>query len=176
MFNPSGLGGSLQFSLTKSLPLRTSSVIVDMAGPYNILCEKKKCTSKIWLLLILNAATQFLEIEILDSQSTASVISALIKYMSHHGSKNIFLSDMGSNFWPLANRIATPPEKELPSLPPFWCKLLTKDLEILQKHGGYIWLVFSKGRHEAVSRVEIMVNKMKTYLQKSWHIGTLQNW
>ena len=87
--------------------------------------------------------------------------------MSHHGSKYIFLSDFGSNFWPLANRYATPPDKEIPSLPPFWRKLLTKDLETLQKHGGYIWLLFSKSRHEAVSRVEIMVNKMKVYLRKA---------
>ena len=46
---------------------------------------------------------------------------------------------MGSNFWPLANRYATIPDDELKSLPPMWKKLLTKDVEILSSHGGYLW-------------------------------------
>ena len=118
MFSPGGLGGTFQFSVVKDIPLRTSSIIVDMTGPFMTLCDTRTCTTKVWILLILNPATQFLELEILDDSSSASIVSALIRFMSHHGSKNIFLSDMGSNFWPLATKYATVPEKEIQELPP----------------------------------------------------------
>ena len=74
---------------------------------------------------------------------------------------------MGSNFWPLANKYATIPDEELKSLPPIWRKLLSKDVETLSSHGGYLWLLFSTERHQAVGRIELMVNKMKKYLKKS---------
>ena len=118
MYAPGALGGSFQFSVTNEIPLRTSCVIIDMAGPYEILCDTKTCEKKVWVLLILNPATQFLELEILDDSSSASIVSGLIRYMSHHGNKNIICSDMGSNFWPLANRYATLPDQEINSLPP----------------------------------------------------------
>ena len=131
IYAPGALGGSFQFSITNELPLRTSCVIVDMAGPYEILCETRSCKKKVWVLLILNPATQFLELEVLDDSSSASIVSGLIRYMSHHGNKNIICSDMGSNFWPLANRYATLPDTELDTLPPLWKRLLTIDMEIL---------------------------------------------
>ena len=109
-----------------------------MTGPYEILCETKICKKKVWVLLILNPATQFLELEILDDSSSASIVSGLIRYMSHHGNKNIICSDMRSNFWPLANRYATLPDTELDTLPPLWKGLLTKDMETLAQHGGYL--------------------------------------
>ena len=167
MFSPSGLGGSLQLTLTKNLPQRSSSIVLDMVGPYKVKCQSKKCLSKIFLLIIVNAITNFVEIEILDNQSAASVIAALIRYMSHHGSKHIFLSDMGSNFFPLANRFATSPDKQIGNLPPMWKKLLTSDLELLRQNGGYLWLMYAKDRHEAVNRVELVVNKVKIYLKKA---------
>ena len=45
---------------------------------------------------------------------------------------------------------------------------MSKDIETLSSHGGYLWLLFSKDRHQAVGRIELMVNKMKKYLKKSW--------
>ena len=63
-YAPGGLGGSFQFSLVKDIPLRTSSIFVDMTGPFEILCDTRKCVTKVWILLILNPATQFLELEI----------------------------------------------------------------------------------------------------------------
>ena len=90
MYAPGGLGGSFQFSLVKEIPLRTSSILVDMTGAYEVFCDTKTCVTKVWILLILNPATQFLELEILDDASSASIVSALIRYMSHHGSKNIW--------------------------------------------------------------------------------------
>ena len=138
MFSPGGLGGSFQFSVVKDIPLRTSSIIVDMTGPFMILCDTRTCTTKVWVLLILNPATQFLELEILDDPSSASIVSALIRFMSHHGSKNIFLSDMGSNFWPLATKYATVPDEEIKKLLPMWKRLLSKDIEALSSHGGYL--------------------------------------
>ena len=164
MFSPGGLGGSFQFSVVRDIPLRTSSIIVDMTGPFETLCDTRTCTTKVWILLILNPATQFLELEILDDSSSASIVSALIRFMSHHGSKNIFLSDMGSNFWPLATRYATVPDEEIKKLPPMWKRLLSKDIETLSSHGGYLWLLFSTERHQAVGRIELMVNKVKKYL------------
>ena len=146
IYAPGALGGTFQFSLTNELPLRTSCVLVDMAGPYEILCETRNCKKKVWVLLILNPATQFLELEILDDSSSASIVSGLIRYMSHHGNKNIICSDMGSNFWPLANRYATLPDTELDTLPPLWKRLLTKDMETLAQHGGYLWVLFSNER------------------------------
>ena len=107
-----------------------------MAGPYEILCDTRTCTTKVWILLILNPATQFLELEILDDSSSASIVSALIRFMSHHGTKNMFLSDIGSNFWPLATRYATVPDEELKKLPPMWKRLLSKDIETLSSHRG----------------------------------------
>ena len=164
MFSPGGLGGSFQFSVVKDIPLRTSSIIVDMTGPFLILCDTRTCTTKVWVLLILNPATQFLELEILDDPSSASIVSALIRFMSHHGSKNIFLSDMGSNFWPLATKYATVPDEEIKKLPPMWKSPLSKDIETLSSYGGYLWLHFSTGRNQAVGRIELMVNKLKKYL------------
>ena len=72
---------------------------------------------------------------------------------------------MGSNFWPLANRYATLPDTELDTLPPLWKRLLIKDMETLAQHGGYLWLLFSTERHEAISRVEFIVGRMKKYLK-----------
>ena len=118
MFSPGGLGGYFQFSVVKDIPLRTSSIIVDMTGPFEILCDTRICTTKVWILLILNPATQFLELEILDDSSSASTASALIRFMSYQGSKNIFLSDMGSNFWPLATKYAAVPDEEIKSFHP----------------------------------------------------------
>ena len=88
-----------------------------MTGPFDIKCETRTCISKVWILLILNPAAQFVELEVLDYPSSASIVVALTKYKSHHGSKNIF-SDMGSNFWPLATKYATIPDKEIKSLSP----------------------------------------------------------
>ena len=122
MFAPGGLGGSFQFSVVNDIPLRTSSIIVDMAGPYEILCE----------------------LEIFDDSSSASIVSALIRYMSHHGSKNIFLSDMGSNFWPLATRYATIPDEELKTLPPMWKNSCLRTLRLCLHMGvtfGFILIL-----------------------------------
>ena len=74
---------------------------------------------------------------------------------------------MGCNFWPLATRYATVPDEEMKKLPPMWKTLLSKDIETLSSHGGYLWLLFSTERHQAVGRIELMVNKMKKYLKKS---------
>ena len=79
-----------------------------------------------------------MELKILDYPSLASIVSALVKYMSHHGSKNIFFSDMGSNFWPLATKYATIPDKEIKSISPMWKKLLSKYIETLSQHGCYL--------------------------------------
>ena len=98
MYAPGCLGGSFQFSMIKDIPLRTLFILVDMTGPFEVLCDTRSCITKVWVLLILNPATQFLELEILDDSSSASIVFALIRYMSHHEPKNIFLSDMGSNF------------------------------------------------------------------------------
>ena len=38
-------------------------------------------------------------------------------------------------------------------------------METLAQHGGYLWLLFSTERHEAISRVEFMVGRMKKYLK-----------
>ena len=61
MYSPGGLGGSFQFSVVRDIPLRTSSIIVYMTGPFETLCDTRTCTTKVWILLILNPATQFLE-------------------------------------------------------------------------------------------------------------------
>ena len=87
--------------------------------------------------------------------------------MAKHGPKNVFMSDMGSNFWPLATKYATIPDSEIKGLPPMWKRLLTKDIGVLNSHGGYLWLLFSTDQHESVSRVEKMVHKIKLYLKKS---------
>ena len=111
----------------------------------------------------MNPATQFLAIEILENQSSAAIWSALIRHMSKHGAKNIFMSNMGSNFWPLAMKYATIPDSEIKGLPPIWKRLLTKDIGVLNSHGGFLWLLFSTDRHEAVSRVEKVVHGMVWY-------------
>ena len=143
IFAPQGLGGSVQFSLTRDIQNRSNSVIVDLMGPYKVKCHTQTCTSKVWILLILNPATQFLSLEILENQSSAAIVSALIRHMAKHGSKNVFMSDMGSNFWPLATRYSTLPDSEIKGLPPMWKRLLTKDIGVLNSHGGYLWLLFS---------------------------------
>ena len=101
MYNPHGLGGSLQFKATQDIASRMNSVICDLMGPYFTRCRGTKCTQKIYFLLLLNPATQFLAIEILQDYSTAEVIAGLIRHMSKFGAKNIFLSDNGSHFMPL---------------------------------------------------------------------------
>ena len=113
-------------------------MIIDMTGPYEILCDTKTCVKNVWVLLILNPATQFLELEILDDAISSSIVSGLICYISDHSNKNIICSDMGSNFWPLANRYATLPDQELKSLPPLWERLLSKDMKRLASHGSYL--------------------------------------
>ena len=120
MYSPEGLGGTLQLGSIKDVPSRTNSVIVDMMGAYWIKCNTKTCSSKVWLLLILNPATQFVAIEILQDQTTASIVAALVRHMARNGPKNIFLSDHGSNFWPLGTRFGTIPDKEINNLPPMW--------------------------------------------------------
>ena len=55
-----------------------------------------------------------------------------------------------------------------------WKKLLTKDVEILSSYGGYLWLLFSTERHQAVGRIELMVNRMKKYLKKSGVLNLFQ--
>ena len=82
IFNPMGLGGSIQFKVTQDIPSRMSSVICDLMGPFMTKCKGMNCHNKIWFLLLLNPATQFLSIEILQNQSTSEVISGLIRHMS----------------------------------------------------------------------------------------------
>ena len=38
IYAPGALGGSFQFSITSDIPLRTSCVVIDMTGPYKVLC------------------------------------------------------------------------------------------------------------------------------------------
>ena len=87
--------------------------------------------------------------------------------MAKAGPKNIFLSDQGSNFWPLGTRFGTIPDKELEKLPPLWTKLLKRDVATLNSTGAYLWLLFSKDRHMAVGRIEKIVHKVKNYLKKA---------
>ena len=122
MYNPLGLGGSIQFKATQDISSRMSSVICDLMGPFMTKCKGRNCHRKIWLLLLLNPSTQFLSIEILQNQSTAEVISGLIRHMSKFGSKNVFLSDNGSHFMPLRNKYATAPKTADTSLPLLWKK------------------------------------------------------
>ena len=151
----------------RDTPNRSNCVVIDFMGPYKVKCHKGPCTNKIWLLLLLNPATQFLAVEILENQSSAAIVSALIRHMSRHGAKDIFMSDIGSNFWPLATKYATIPDSEVKGLPPMWKRLLTKDVGVLNSHGGFLWLLFSTDRHESVSRIEKAVHKIKLYLKKS---------
>ena len=120
IYNPMGLGGSIQFKATQDISSRMSSVICDLTGPFITKCKGMNCHNKIWLLLLLNPSTQFLSIEILQNQSTGEVISGSIRYMAKYGSKNMFLSDNGSHFWPLRTRYATAPKTAQTSLPPLW--------------------------------------------------------
>ena len=69
MYAPGGLGGTFQFSMVKDLPLRTSSILVDMTGAFEVFCDTKTCVKKLWILSILNPATQVLELEILVDSS-----------------------------------------------------------------------------------------------------------
>ena len=87
MYTPQGLGGTLQLGAIKDIPARTNSVVIDMMGSFWIKCNTKTCSSKVWLLLILNPATQFVAIEILQDQSSASIVVALIRYMAKAGPK-----------------------------------------------------------------------------------------
>ena len=130
-----------------------NSVICDLMGPFMTKCKGRNCHNKIWLLLLLNPSTQFLSIEILQNQSTGEVISGLIRHMAKFGSKNVFLSDKGSHFWPLSTQYETAPKTAETSLPPLWQKLIN-NVKILNAHGGHLWMMFSTGRHEALSRVE----------------------
>merc|ERR1712002_486391 len=129
-------------------------------------CKKRNCHTKIWLLLLLNPSTQFLSIEILQNQSTAEVISGLIRHMSKFGSKDVFLSDNGSHFWPLRTKYATVPKTTQTPLPPLWHRLIN-EVKTLNAHGAHLWLMFSTGRHEALSRVEKMVQKVKQHLKRT---------
>ena len=65
MYNPHGLGGSLQFKATQDISSRMNSVICDLMGPYLTKCRGMNCHQKIWFLLLLNPSKQFLSIEIL---------------------------------------------------------------------------------------------------------------
>ena len=118
MYNPHGLGGSLQFKATQDISSRMNSVICNLMGPYFMRCRGTNCIQKIYFLLLLNPATQFLLVEILQNYSTAEVISGLIRHMSKFGAKNVFLSDNGSHFMPLRTKYATKPETVDTSLPP----------------------------------------------------------
>ena len=128
-------------------------VICDLMGPYLTKCRGTNCQRKIWFLLLLNPATQFLSVEILQNYSMAEVISGLIWHMSKFGSKNVFLSDNGSHFMPLRNKYATAPKTVDTSLLPLWKKLIN-NVKILNAHGGHLWLVFSTGWHQALLRIE----------------------
>ena len=101
-----------------------NSVICDLMGPFITKCMNMNCHRKIWFLLLLNTSTQFLSIEILQNQSTAEVISGLIRHMSKFGSKNVFLADNGSHFMPLHTKYASAPKTVDTSLPPLWKKLI----------------------------------------------------
>ena len=90
IYNPMGLGGSIQFKATQDIPSRMSLVICDLMGPFMTKCKGMNCHNKIWLLLLLNPSTQFLSIEILQNQSTGEVIFGFIRHMSKYGSKNVF--------------------------------------------------------------------------------------
>ena len=72
-----------------------------MMGAYWIKCNTKTCSSKVWLLLILNPATQFVAIEILQDQTTASIVAALVRHMARNGHKTYFCQIMGqtSGLW-----------------------------------------------------------------------------
>ena len=52
IFNPNGLGGSINFKVTQDIPSRMSSVICDLMGPYMTKYKGIKCHDKIWLLLL----------------------------------------------------------------------------------------------------------------------------
>ena len=166
IYNPMGLGGSIQFKAIQDVPSRMNSVICDLMGPYMTECKGRNCHNKIWLLLLLNPSTQFLSIEILQNQSTSEVISGLIRHMSKYGSKNVFLSDNESHFWPLRTKYATSPKTAQTSLPPLWRKLIN-DVKILNAHSGHLWLFFSMGHHEALSRIEKMVHRIKQHLKRT---------
>ena len=47
-----------------------------------------------------------------------------------------------------------------------WKKLIN-NVKILNAHGGNLWLFFSTGRHEALSRIEKMVHKIKQHLKRT---------
>ena len=40
-------------------------------------------------------------------------------------------------------------------------------METLAQHRGYLWVLFSTERHEAIGRVELMVGKVRKYLKKA---------
>ena len=122
IYNPHGLGGSLQFKATQDISSRINSLTCDLMGPFMTKCRGMNCHRKIWFLLLLNPSTQFLSIEILQNQSTGEVISGLIRHMAKFGSKNVFLSDNGSHFMPLRTQYASAPKTDDTSLPPLWKK------------------------------------------------------
>ena len=103
----------------------------------------------------------------MDDQSTNAIISAIIRHMSRFGRKNFFLSDHGSGFLPLANKFSGDHKDPPSNLPPLWVKLLQEDFTPLEAQGGFLWVIFSKSRHEAVSRVEKYVGKIKHSLERS---------
>ena len=70
------------------------------------------------------------------------------------------LSNNGLHFWPLRTKYATSPKTTQTELPPLWRKLIN-DVKILNAHGGHLWLIFLTGRHEALSRIEKIVHKIK---------------
>ena len=105
MFSPQGLGGTFQFNLTRDAPNRSSCVVIDLMGPYKVKCHQGPCTNKVWLLLLLNPATQFLAIEILENQSSAAIVSALIRHMSKHGTKKYIHVQYGLEFLAISNKI-----------------------------------------------------------------------
>ena len=86
--------------------------------------------------------------------------------MSKFGSKNVFLSDNGSHFMPLRNKYAMAPKTVDTSIPPLWKKLIN-NVKILNAHGGHLWMIFSTGRHEALSRIKKMVHKLKQHLKRT---------
>ena len=86
--------------------------------------------------------------------------------MSKFGSKNVFLLDNGSHFMPLRNKYAMAPKTVDTSLPPLWKKLIN-NVKILNAHGGHLWMIFSTGQHEALSRIEKMVHKLKQHLKRT---------
>ena len=117
--------------------------------------------------MLLSPISGFLTEEILQNQSTHEVAKALIRYIGRYGARNFFISDLGSNFLPFATQLSGKATPDRDHLPERWNKRLKEDLSIVQQFGSKIWIVFPKGRHSAVNRIEVMVGKVKGILRST---------